>query len=600
MCLEGTCTTPLVLGPDQKNKGFFGFAMQSKALKRQSLAFGKLAMIGKDVREDVAKRLPFYWSDWTDAWNYRVIPSVVYIFFANILPAIAFAQDMFDRTDGSFGLNEVLMSSAMGGVVFGLIGGQPLCIVGVTGPITIFIYTVFEIVVPKNVNFFAFMAWCNIWSFLMHVLIALLNGVRLMKYITQFSADIFGCFINIIYIEKGVQILIRQFEPITDSTNAADTRISLAASYFQIVVALCLLIFGVSFVMVLGSPDSFWGNKQLRKFVADYSMPLIIVFFTGFTFFPGRISDLHSGIQRLADAQAFQPSESASRYGREHGWFIHFWNIPVGYVFLAIPFAILHTLLFYFDHNISSIMAQNPRYHFDKPATFHWDFLLLGCTTLVSGFLGLPAPNGLIPQAPLHVESLGTGELHPTSCREMIVDQRFTNSVQGLATIGLMTGPLLRVLHLVPQGILAGQFFMMGIPGLLNNELIRRLKFLVTEPKNRDSNEPLMKVPKLHLFFFLVICGLGTAGEIAITQTIAAIGFPGVLFVLMVIAVWLHKSWPAGEIEILDPPAASDNVMSSLDMKLRAKLAGEASNEENNLANTSLSSEPSAEAYASE
>jgi hypothetical protein len=31
---------------------------------------------------DIRKRAPFYLSDWTDAWNYRVVPATVYIYFA--------------------------------------------------------------------------------------------------------------------------------------------------------------------------------------------------------------------------------------------------------------------------------------------------------------------------------------------------------------------------------------------------------------------------------------------------------------------------------------------------------------------------------------
>ena len=31
---------------------------------------------------DVRKRAPYYASDWTDAWNYRVVPATVYMFFA--------------------------------------------------------------------------------------------------------------------------------------------------------------------------------------------------------------------------------------------------------------------------------------------------------------------------------------------------------------------------------------------------------------------------------------------------------------------------------------------------------------------------------------
>jgi hypothetical protein len=31
---------------------------------------------------DVKRRAPFYWSDWTDAWDYRVVPATVYMYFA--------------------------------------------------------------------------------------------------------------------------------------------------------------------------------------------------------------------------------------------------------------------------------------------------------------------------------------------------------------------------------------------------------------------------------------------------------------------------------------------------------------------------------------
>jgi hypothetical protein len=31
---------------------------------------------------DVRRRAPFYWSDWSDAWNYRVVPATIYMYFA--------------------------------------------------------------------------------------------------------------------------------------------------------------------------------------------------------------------------------------------------------------------------------------------------------------------------------------------------------------------------------------------------------------------------------------------------------------------------------------------------------------------------------------
>lgn len=31
---------------------------------------------------DVRRRAPFYWSDWADAWDYRVVPATIYMYFA--------------------------------------------------------------------------------------------------------------------------------------------------------------------------------------------------------------------------------------------------------------------------------------------------------------------------------------------------------------------------------------------------------------------------------------------------------------------------------------------------------------------------------------
>lgn len=58
----------------------------------------------------------------------------------------------------SYGVNEVLLASVLGAVVFSLFAAQPLVIVGVTGPITVFNYTVYDIMVPTGTNYFAFMA----------------------------------------------------------------------------------------------------------------------------------------------------------------------------------------------------------------------------------------------------------------------------------------------------------------------------------------------------------------------------------------------------------------------------------------------------------
>jgi hypothetical protein len=31
---------------------------------------------------DIRRRAPYYWSDWRDAWDYRVVPATIYMYFA--------------------------------------------------------------------------------------------------------------------------------------------------------------------------------------------------------------------------------------------------------------------------------------------------------------------------------------------------------------------------------------------------------------------------------------------------------------------------------------------------------------------------------------
>ena len=38
--------------------------------------------IGAGIWNDIRSRVPYYISDWTDAWNYRVVPATTLVFFA--------------------------------------------------------------------------------------------------------------------------------------------------------------------------------------------------------------------------------------------------------------------------------------------------------------------------------------------------------------------------------------------------------------------------------------------------------------------------------------------------------------------------------------
>ncbi|KAF8536441.1 HCO3 transporter family-domain-containing protein [Trichophaea hybrida] len=434
---------------------------------------------------------------------------------------------MVNDTGGSYGVNEVLLASVLGSVVFSLLAAQPLCIVGVTGPITVFNYTVYDIITPRGTPYFAFMCWICLWSMVMHTILAITNACNAVRWVTRFSCDIFGFYVAFIYLQKGIQVLTLQWR-------AGD-----ASAYLSISIALLVLIIGY-IAGIIGASSLF--SHSARVFLKDYGTPLAVIFFTGYQYM-GKMKAIP--LEHLPISKAFYPTT-------ERGWFIHFWDISVGDIFLAIPFAILLTILFYFDHNVSSLMAQGTEFPLKKPAGFHWDIFLLGITTALSGLLGIPAPNGLIPQAPFHTSSLcvtrnQTDEDEGNKGRvetvaDHVVEQRVSNLAQGILTLGTMTRPLLTVLQHVPQAvsifdgaiannILTWQtgygrtFLCYGTASLGRNGMTLKMVFLIQEKSLTYIGHPLKRIKKSAIYWFVVIELIGFSGTFALTQTIAAVGY---------------------------------------------------------------------------
>lgn len=161
----------------------------------------------------------------------------------------------------------------------------------------------------------------------MHWILAITNACNGLRYVTRFPCDIFGFYVAFIYLQKGIQVLTRQGYD--------------AGFYLSVMLALLVLVVGY-LCGVIGTSPLF--KHLIRTFIKDYGTPLTVVFFTGFVHI-GRMREVD--LMNLPTGIAFEPTA-------DRGWFVHFWNIGVGKIFLAIPFAILLTILFYFDHNGSS------------------------------------------------------------------------------------------------------------------------------------------------------------------------------------------------------------------------------------------------------
>ena len=225
---------------------------------------------------------------------------------------------------------------------------------------------------------------------------------------------------------------------------------------------------------------------------------------------------------------------------------------------------------------VSSLIAQGTEFPLRKPAGFHWDLWLLGLTTFVAGLLGIPFPNGLIPQAPFHTAALcvtrdvadsdDTNKGKTVRITDHVVEQRVSNLAQGLLTLIAMTGPLLIVLHLIPQGVMAGLFFIMGVQALQGNGVTQKLIFLAQDRAFTAASNPLKRVKRRRaIWVFVALELVGFGATFAITQTIAAIGFPVIILLLIPVRSFLFPLWfESEELAALDAPTASPFTMESV------------------------------------
>ncbi|RYO85992.1 hypothetical protein DL764_009077 [Monosporascus ibericus] len=527
---------------------------------------------GRGMYHDIKRRLPYYPSDITDAWSYRTIASTIRMYFPfkamvpqasahadrlhSLLPAIAYTLDMYRRTGEFFGVNEALFSSALAAIVFSLIGAQPLTIVGVTGLISLFNFTTYDIISIYDVSIYPqFMAWTGIWAAIFHWLVAVLNACDYMRYVTDFSSESFGMYVGIIYIIKGLEELINEFHEGGS-----------AAGYLACVIA--ILYFATVYALEKLGQGKMW-KAGVRGILADYAYVFCTLFWVGFSHIPGRLEETH--VARVPVAPAFSPTQPRS-------WLIDFWNLDVKWVFVAMPFGFLVMLLFYYDHNVSSITAQARQFPLKKPGGFHWDFFLLGCTTFVAGILGLPMPNGLVPQAPVHTDSLtvyktelriistaegeGTEIRRPIVKAEAVVEQRVTHFLMGLALIGTMTGPLLVVLHTMPAAVFAGVFFVVGWGSIESNGILQ--KFILLQAENRfiQRDEPLLRVRRRKILLYISIQMVTVTTCVAISHTIAAIGFPVIIMLLMPMRILVLPRWfRLEELQVLDDFTATNKMV---------------------------------------
>lgn len=436
------------------------------------------------MRDDLERRLPHYRSDWIDGLQAKVVSSSLFMFFTSIAPAITFAAVLNGSTkeDGvsQIGPVEVLLSTALTGTIFAIFGGQPLCIVGVTGPVTIFTLACFTVAQSLSYPFLPFFCWVQMWAALMHMILAATGACSAVKLVTRFSCETFGMLIAVIYLFTGAKNLIGYF--MDKSSGAALLSV--------------LLGLGTAWSALSLSAARGWStfSRGVRVTIADYAAFTAVSVFCLLPYV-GNLADLTpSGCDGCHANETITTLEVPASFGPTaagRSWIVNPGALSASGVMTAIPLAFFLTVLFFFDHNVSSILCQAPEFGLKKGSAYHWDFFVIGVQILVTGLLGLPPVNGLIPQAPLHTDSLCEKEFRTDASGrkvEVIVkchEQRVSNLAQAV-----LIGATLAIISLVgylPIAALDGLFLYMGIASFGGNSFYSRMVLFLTDKERRHA-----------------------------------------------------------------------------------------------------------------
>lgn len=233
-------------------------------------------------------------------------------------------------------------------------------------------------------------------------------------------------------------------------------------------------------------------------------------------------------------------------------------GIAIKGIFGALFPAFMLYLLFFIDHNISSILTQAPKYNLRKPAAYHWDFFCLGLTIVPCGVLGLPPGSGLIPQAPLHTRALATRKIvekygikHEVTVH--VEEQRWSAFFQ--AALMFVVLNLFVILSWIPKGLLYGIFLYLGVGAMHGNEIFHVITLSFMYAHHRPSIPIVANVKWSTVQLYTLIQVLCTASIFGVAN-FASVGyiFPALIGLLVPIRLFLISRWFLNEdLKYLDP-----------------------------------------------
>ncbi|XP_055254393.1 anion exchange protein 3 [Moschus berezovskii] len=525
---------------------------------------------------DVKRRYPHYPSDLRDALHSQCVAAVLFIYFAALSPAITFGGLLGEKTEGLMGVSELIVSTAVLGVLFSLLGAQPLLVVGFSGPLLVFEEAFFKFCRAQDLEYLTGRVWVGLWLVVFVLALVAAEGSFLVRYISPFTQEIFAFLISLIFIYETFHKLYKVFTehpllPFYPPEGALEAVLDLNASALPptegppgprnqpntALLSLILMLgtFLIAFFLRKFRNSRFLGGKA-RRIIGDFGIPISILVMVLVDY---SITDTYT--QKLT-----VPTGLSVTSPNKRTWFIP----PLGsarpfppwmMVAAAVP-ALLVLILIFMETQITALIVSQKARRLLKGSGFHLDLLLIGSLGGLCGLFGLPWLTAATVRSVTHVNALTVMRtaIAPGDKPQIqeVREQRVTGVlIASLVGLSIVMGAVLRR---IPLAVLFGIFLYMGVTSLSGIQLSQRLLLILMPAKHHPEQPYVTKVKTWRMHLFTCI-QLGCIALLwAVKSTAASLAFPFVLLLTVPLRrCLLPRLFQDRELQALDSEDAEPN-----------------------------------------
>uniref|UniRef100_A0A8C2FSA4 Anion exchange protein n=1 Tax=Cyprinus carpio TaxID=7962 RepID=A0A8C2FSA4_CYPCA len=527
------------------------------------------------VIRDAQRRYPKYISDFKDALSPQCMASVIFIYFAALSPAITFGGLLGEKTEGLIGVSELIIATAMQGMLFCLLGAQPLLVVGFSGPLLVFEESFYSFCRSSEIEYLTGRAWIGIWLVIIVVLTVAFEGSFLVRFVSRFTQEIFSFLISLIFIYETFFKLGKIFmdhplgscygreendtalpTPTSDGRSPDASQTLNQPNTALLSLLLTAGTFFIAFYLRKFKNSAFFPGR-LRRAIGDFGVPIAI---STMVLLDYSIKDTYT--QKLSVPDGFSVTSPDKR-----GWLIHplgsDGQFPIWMMVASILPALLVYILIFMETQITTLIVSKKDRMLVKGSGFHLDLLIIVVAGGVSALFGLPWLTGATVRSVTHANSLTvmSKAVAPGDKPRIqeVKEQRVTGFlVAFLVGLSIVIGDVLRQ---VPIAVLFGIFLYMGVMSLNGIQLTERMMLLLMPPKYHPDHTYVRKVRTLRMHLFTCLQLVCLAVLWVVMSTSASLAFPFVLVLTVPFRRFLlSRIFTHREIQCLDTDDAEPSI----------------------------------------